>query len=451
MKVLANDDFGYQRITVDRPLRQRFEITEDTLAALNEARQLAKYPHRNALMDALKPLTGTTWASMGEAKAGLESALAEAELDWPDTIDKAIWAAISVSDPNGELQTKKGAPLADPGLRGYENLPLAEDIDEYFAREVLPHVPDAWIAEVKDPVTGAKVRAKLGYEIPFTRLFYRFTPPRPLTEIDAELRSLESQIEALLAESSAITRQLLDAVSHDLFPHTSTAGQHHPDWPWLPNLPADRPLVRLGYVCRLQTGLTVDSARDMDGDAVTRPYLRVANVQAGRLDLDHVTEITVPRGMAARCSLRPGDVLMTEGGDLDKLGRGTVWHGEIEGCLHQNHVFALRPEPDKLDADYLALLTQSFHGRCYFESTGVKTTNLASTNSSKILAFPVPLPRLDVQRQIVRTLSAHIEVAERTLRAIDQQVNLLGERKQELITTAISGQMDMTATREHPR
>ena len=108
---MANDDFGYQRITVDRPLRQRFEITEDTLAALNEARQLAKYAHRNTLMDALKPLTGTTWASMGEAKAGLESALAEAELDWPDTIDKAIWAAISVSDPNGELQTKKGAPL----------------------------------------------------------------------------------------------------------------------------------------------------------------------------------------------------------------------------------------------------------------------------------------------------------------------------------------------------
>ena len=362
---------------------------------------------------------------------------------------KAIWAAIAVSDPNGELQTKKGAPLADPGLRGYENVPLAEDIDEYFAREVLPHVPDAWIAEVKDPATGAKVRAKIGYEIPFTRYFYRYTPPRPLTEIDAELRSLESRIEALLAESSAITRQLLDAVSHDLFPDTSTAGQHHPDWPWLPGLPADRPLVRLGYICRLQTGLTVDGARDTDGDVVTRPYLRVANVQAGRLDLDHVTEITVPRAMAARCSLRPGDVLMTEGGDLDKLGRGTVWRGEIEGCLHQNHVFALRPEPDKLDADYLALLTQSFHGRCYFESTGVKTTNLASTNSSKILAFPVPLPRLEVQRQIVRTLSEHIDVAERTLRAIDQQVNLLGERRQELITTVMTRQMDMTATREH--
>ena len=290
VKVMANEDFGYQRVTVDRPLRQRFEITEDTLATLDEAKQLAKYPHRSGLMAALKPLTGTAWASREEATAAMTPALAEAGLEWPPaTIAKLIWAAISISDPNGELQTNKGASLGDPGLRGYENVPLTEDVDEYFDREVLPHVPDAWIAEGKDPETGAKVRAKVGYEIPFTRLFYKFTAPRPLTEIDAKLRSLESRIDALLAESSAITRQLLDAVSHDLFPDTGTAGQHHPNWPWLPGLPADRPLVRLGYICRLQSGLTVDGARDTDGDVVTRPYLRVANVQAGRLDLDHVT------------------------------------------------------------------------------------------------------------------------------------------------------------------
>ena len=126
-----------------------------------------------------------------------------------------MWAAVAVSDPAGELQTKKGEAAARPGPARLRELPLAEDIDEYLAREVLPHVPDAWIAEVKDPVTGEKVRAKIGYEIPFTRLFYLFTPPRPLTEIDAELRSLESQIQALLAESSTITRQLLDAVSDD--------------------------------------------------------------------------------------------------------------------------------------------------------------------------------------------------------------------------------------------
>ncbi len=86
---------------------------------------------------------------------------------------------------------EKGEVVPDPDLRDYENVPLDQDVKEYFAREVLPHVPDAWIDHSKE---------KVGYEIPFTRHFYVYTPPRPLAEIDAELRALESQIQALLSE-----------------------------------------------------------------------------------------------------------------------------------------------------------------------------------------------------------------------------------------------------------
>jgi type I restriction enzyme M protein len=201
VKVFANRDFGYQRITVDRPLRQRFEVTEDTLAELEEAKSLARYADRGMLIDALKLLIDMVWVTREEARNGIEAALAEAGLGSPTSaIEKAIWVAVGVSDPNGELQNKKGEPLSDPDLRGYENIPLGEDIDEYLAREVLPHVPDAWIAEVRDPVTSEKVRAKIGYEIPFTRYFYTYTAPRPLAEIDAELRSLESEIQTLIAE-----------------------------------------------------------------------------------------------------------------------------------------------------------------------------------------------------------------------------------------------------------
>ncbi|CAM5687442.1 restriction endonuclease subunit S [Streptomyces griseorubiginosus] len=171
-------------------------------------------------------------------------------------------------------------------------------------------------------------------------------------------------------------------------------------------LPDTYELVRLGYVARLQNGLTVDAKRDVTGDVVTRPYLRVANVQAGSLSLESVTEITVPRSVARRSTLRPGDVLMTEGGDLDKLGRGTVWQGELEGCLHQNHVFAIRPLPQRLNGRFLAYLTQSHYGRHYFESTGTRTTNLASTNSNKIQSFPLPLPPLGEQRRITDFLDA---------------------------------------------
>ncbi|MEU8777185.1 restriction endonuclease subunit S [Streptomyces sp. NPDC048606] len=176
--------------------------------------------------------------------------------------------------------------------------------------------------------------------------------------------------------------------------------------PYSLRLPDTYQLVRLGYVARLQNGLTVDAKRDITGDVVTRPYLRVANVQAGSLNLESVTEITVPRSVARRSKLRPGDVLMTEGGDLDKLGRGTVWQGELDGCLHQNHIFAIRPDPQRLNGKFLAYLTQSLYGRSYFESTGTRTTNLASTNSSKIQSFPLPLPPLEEQRRIADYLDA---------------------------------------------
>ncbi|MFF6905969.1 restriction endonuclease subunit S [Streptomyces sp. NPDC012389] len=193
-------------------------------------------------------------------------------------------------------------------------------------------------------------------------------------------------------------------------------------------LPNGYELVRLGYVARLQNGLTVDAKRDVTGDVVTRPYLRVANVQAGSLDLDSVTEITVPRSVARRSTLRPGDVLMTEGGDLDKLGRGTVWEGELDSCLHQNHIFAIRPDPRRLSGKFLAYVTQSLYGRSYFESTGTRTTNLASTNSSKIQSFPLPLPPLKEQRRIADFLDAETARIDSLIDARDRQLEKLKER-----------------------
>ncbi len=105
---------------------------------------------------------------------------------------KAILAAAAVADPQAPLVVdKKGQPLPDPDLRDNENVPLNEDISAYVTREVLPHVPDAWVDESK---------TKIGYEIPFTRHFYVYTPPRPLAEIDAELDAVEAEIQAVLAK-----------------------------------------------------------------------------------------------------------------------------------------------------------------------------------------------------------------------------------------------------------
>jgi type I restriction enzyme M protein len=194
LKIFGTHNFGYHRITVERPLKLRFEITEDTVATLENGKALVNWSEREALFAALRGLVGSVWSTKKEATGALRAAAASAGAPWPTTaaMQKGLWGAISVSDPNGELQiAKDGTILPDPDLRDYENVPLDEDIDDYFAREVTPHVPDAWIDYEK---------TKVGYEIPFTRHFYVYAPPRPLAEIDAELRELEIQIQKLLGE-----------------------------------------------------------------------------------------------------------------------------------------------------------------------------------------------------------------------------------------------------------
>ncbi|HEX5402065.1 MAG TPA: class I SAM-dependent DNA methyltransferase [Pseudonocardiaceae bacterium] len=192
VKIFDNTDFGYQRITVERPLKLHFEVTDDALVELAAAKSLAKYEGRDRLIAGLRSLAGAEPAKKKIEFAGRLSEALAGLGKLPAAVDKTVWSAVSVSDPDGELQTdRKGNPLPDPDLRDNENVPLNEDIDEYVAREILPHVPDAWVDHDK---------TKIGYEIPFTRHFYVYTPPRPLAEIDAELKQLESEIQRLLSE-----------------------------------------------------------------------------------------------------------------------------------------------------------------------------------------------------------------------------------------------------------
>ncbi|MFJ8779213.1 N-6 DNA methylase [Streptomyces sp. NPDC102476] len=193
VKVFANEDFGYQRITVERPLKLRFEVTEETLAALAEAKPAARLERSEEFVTAVRTLLNSSWTTKSDAFIALKDAVVAAGLTWPSgaPFAKAVRETIGVRDPEGEVQKVKGAPEADADLRDYENVPLGEDVEEYLKREVLPHVPDAWIDHTK---------TKIGYEIPFTRHFFVYKPPRPLAEIDAELKSLEAEIQALLGE-----------------------------------------------------------------------------------------------------------------------------------------------------------------------------------------------------------------------------------------------------------
>ncbi len=209
VKILPNESFGFQRITVERPLRLRYAVTEATLPAIETAAGWAKLtgPERLALVDRI--------GSLHDASSTDRAVAARRLGTLPKAIEKAVWDVLAVRDPDAPVITdRKGHSEPDPDLRDNENVPLPgpverfeEDptarlassscrvaVDAYVAAEVLPFVPDAWVDHAK---------TRIGYEIPLTRHFYRYVPPRPLAEIDAEIRALEEEIQRLLGEVTA--------------------------------------------------------------------------------------------------------------------------------------------------------------------------------------------------------------------------------------------------------
>jgi len=211
---------------------------------------------------------------------------------------------------------------------------------------------------------------------------------------------------------------------------------------WLGDIPEHWTLARLKDAAVVQTGLTL--GKNYQGLATeSRPYLRVANVQHGRVDLKHVKHIAVPPREAAGATLKAGDVLMTEGGDIDKLGRGCVWRGEIPGCLHQNHVFAVRCHLNVLTPEFLVGLMTSQHGRSYFQLTAKQTTNLASTNSTTLRAFPVVLPPVVVQREILDELARQTSGLDAAIARTENEISLLREYRTRLLADVVTGKLDV--------
>lgn len=203
--------------------------------------------------------------------------------------------------------------------------------------------------------------------------------------------------------------------------------------------------VPLAEVADVRTGLA--KGKTGQRDTIEVPYLRVANVQDGRLDLKEVKLIEVAREHVGRYSLQAGDVLMTEGGDFDKLGRGTVWSGEIDLCLHQNHVFAVRPKPGRVHSGFVAAIAASNYGRSYFMSCAKRSTNLASINSTQLKALPIPLVSMAEQERIVAVIDTAMQVAHGTQKMIDRLIQekaalmadlLTGKRRVKLNAEAVS-------------
>jgi type I restriction enzyme S subunit len=161
----------------------------------------------------------------------------------------------------------------------------------------------------------------------------------------------------------------------------------------------------LGDVSIIAGGVTLGRSISGSG-SIELPYLRVANVQDGFIDTSEMKKVRILRTELERYQLRVGDVLMTEGGDFDKLGRGAVWDGSIDPCLHQNHIFRVRCDRSFLQPQFLAMYSASPAGRRHFVLISKQTTNLASINMTQLKAFPVPIPPLQEQSRIVTAAGA---------------------------------------------
>jgi len=205
-KVFPTEHFGYRRITVERPLKLNFQASSERLARLAEEKPLQKLDAEQfaAVKAACQAFDSEKcYRNRQEFSDELKLQLYEHGVEPRIPIVRAILNALSERDEEAEICTgAKGRPEPDTDLRDYENVPLSESIEDYFEREVRPHVPDAWIDESKcDPHDGEV--GIVGYEIPFNREFYKFVPPRPLEEIDADLKECTDRIKQMIEELSA--------------------------------------------------------------------------------------------------------------------------------------------------------------------------------------------------------------------------------------------------------
>jgi type I restriction enzyme M protein len=220
-RIFPTTHFGFRKITIERPLRLNFQASAERIARLEEeggfltlARSKKKGAagakeqeegrvQQESIRKLARTLPDTLFKDRDEFERALESAARKAGVKLSAPVSKAILSALSERDETAAIcRDDQGNPEPDPELRDTESVPLAERVESFFEREVKPHVPDAWIdTDRRDPKDGQV--GVIGYEINFNRYFYRYTPPRPLEEIESDIRGIEADIVRMLSEVTA--------------------------------------------------------------------------------------------------------------------------------------------------------------------------------------------------------------------------------------------------------
>lgn len=281
-------------------------------------------------------------------------------------------------------------------LRPYLNKVATPEFEGKCSTELVPLLPSESLDRhylayfLRSPSTIESIVARTaGARMPRADMSHLLSLEIPLPPLSDQRRIVDllSRAEGIVRmrrEASAKAAELIPALFLHLFGDPATS-------------PNGWPVVPLSDAAQVISG--VAKGRKLDpSESVELPYMRVANVKDGYLDLAEIKTIAIKRDEVDRLIIEPGDLLMTEGGDPDKLGRAALWKGEIDRCVHQNHIFKVRSDRSQVLPEYLRSLVGSPYGKNYFLRVAKKTTGIASINKTQLSAFPVVVAPLTLQR-----------------------------------------------------
>lgn len=278
-------------------------------------------------------------------------------------------------------------------------------------------------------------------------------PVPPLAEQHRIVEALEDHLsrldaaERLVVQAAARGRRLAEALSSITYGYSTPEAELPAPPPTsagtddgaLPQIPSSWSWKRLEEFADVVGGVTKDKKKQSDPAIPEVPYLRVANVQRGFLDLSEITFIRVPEKKATQLALRHGDVLLNEGGDRDKLGRGWIWEGQVAGAIHQNHVFRARVLNDAIHPKLLSWYANS--AARWFEVNGKQSVNLASISLSKIKQLPVPVPPFGEQGVIIERIEDQLSVLDNADALSQRVLSKSKALRRALFARAFSGEL----------
>jgi type I restriction enzyme S subunit len=295
---------------------------------------------------------------------------------------------------------------------------LDSDFLFHFVRtkEFIQSLSDLVKGALYPAVTDKDVRAQL---IPLPPLDEQRRIANRLNEqlaaVEAARKAAEEQLQAAKQLPSAYLREVFES---------EEAQQWHRQ--------------RLAEVGEIMSGITL--GRKLNGVETRKvPYLRVANVKDGYLDLSDLYEIDATKADIEKCTLKYGDLLLTEGGDPDKLGRGTFWEEQIPECLHQNHIFRVRFDLDKFFPRFVSYQVSSAYGKSYFLAHAKQTTGIATINQKVLGNFPLLIPSSEEQKQIAEKLKSKIADAKNLVASLESQLAELNSLPASLLRKAFEG------------